>query len=63
MDEMKLIPDPKTCAHDLESEDDMLCLEGQLCRRCNICGFWVFKGKDSRGYLNGDDKIGKMIDI
>jgi hypothetical protein len=25
--------DPGECVHDLESEDDMLCLEGLLCRR------------------------------
>jgi hypothetical protein len=63
MQEMKLIPDPGECAHDLESEDDMLSLDGRLGSRCNICKFWVFKGRDSRGRLNGQDQIGKMFDV
>jgi hypothetical protein len=62
MQMMRLVPDTTGCQHDLESEAEMLQIEGKLVLHCPKCDYYVFKGTDSAGFLTGLDQIGKMFD-
>jgi hypothetical protein len=62
MQTMRLVADTTGCDHDLESEADMLHLEGKFGIHCPKCDYYVFKGTDSAGFLTGLDQIGKMFD-
>jgi hypothetical protein len=62
MQMMRLVPDTTGCQHDLESEAEMLQIEGKLVLHCPKCDYYVFKGTDNAGFLTGLDQIGKMFD-
>jgi hypothetical protein len=62
MQMMRLVPDTTGCQHDLESEAEMLQIEGKLVLHSPKCDYYVFKGTDNAGFLTGLDQIGKMFD-